>query len=97
MALAVLVLEGAVEHERQDLRLPVRVRAEAGVRLDPVFVEDAQAPEAHPIGVPVGAKREAVSRVEPAQSGAGPFLAAAESGRMARHGAKRCSTTNLSR
>jgi hypothetical protein len=73
-ARAVLVLEGALEHVRQDLHVAVPVGAEAGARLHAVVVDHAQAAKARLPGIEVLAERERVTAVEPTPVGAAAVL-----------------------
>src|SRR5262249_54639403 len=61
------VRQRPVEDVGDDLHVAVRVRAEAAAGGDAVVVEDAQAAEAHVLGVVVVGERERVPAVEPAE------------------------------
>ncbi len=79
VAHAVAVLQPARDDVGQNLHVAVPVRAEALPRSDAVFVNHAQAPEAHVARVVVVAERESVVRVEPPVVGV-PALAGRSQG-----------------
>ena len=73
VAHVVAVRERALEHVGDDLHVAVPVRAEAGTRRDPVFVDDAQVAEAHVRRVVVVGERKTVKALEPAMIGVAAF------------------------
>src|SRR5262245_14744607 len=64
---AVLVLERAVEHVRDDLHVAMPVRVEPFAGGDPVFIDDPERAEAHEARVVVVAERECVFAIEPTE------------------------------
>jgi hypothetical protein len=73
----ILVRQRALEDVADDFHVAVAVGAEALARLDAVFVDDTQRPEAHVPGIVVVRERKSVEGLEPAVLGQPAFLAAA--------------------
>ena len=78
IAEAVFVLEGAFDNVGEDFHVAVRVSGEAAAGSDVVFVDDAQATEAHVGGVVVIGEGEGVMGFEPAMVGVAAFGGAAD-------------------
>ncbi|MNT22915.1 hypothetical protein D3C72_1583170 [compost metagenome] len=78
VAHGVLVLERAVEHDRDDLHVRVAVGAEALAGRDAVLVDHPQHREAHVGGIVVVGEREGVVGVEPAVIGMAALVAGAK-------------------
>lgn len=78
IAEAVFVLEGAFDNVGEDFHVAVRVSGEAAAGSDAVFVDDAQAAEAHVGGVVVIGEGEGVMGFEPAMVGVAAFGGAAD-------------------
>ena len=62
----ILVAQLAFEHHRDDLHVAMAVHVEAPPRRNAVVIDHTQGPEAHPGGVEMVGKTEAVPAVEPA-------------------------------
>ena len=78
VALAVAVIEGAVEDDGQDLHLAVGMCSEARPRRDLVLVDDPQGTETHALRIVPAAEREAVAAVEPAETRAAAIFVAVD-------------------
>lgn len=78
IAEAVFVLESAFDDVGEDFHVAVRVGGEAAAGGDVVFVDDAQAAEAHVGGVVVIGEGEGMMGLEPAMVGVAAFGGAAD-------------------
>src|ERR1700720_665743 len=63
---AVLVFQFARQDVSNDLHVTMGMGWETAARRDPVLVDYAQGPEAHPLGIGVIAETESVARLQPA-------------------------------
>src|SRR4030095_16849812 len=75
-ARAVLVLERALQHVRQDLHVPMAVTPDPLARLDPVVVDHTECAEPQVLRIVVVAERERVPAVEPPQVRAASIVGA---------------------
>jgi hypothetical protein len=69
------VLQLAFENVGDDFHVAMRMRGKSSVGRDPIFVDDAQRAESHPLRIPIIAKAEGVMSFEPAVVSATTFLA----------------------
>ena len=72
------MFEFAFEDVGDDLHVAVRMRWEAVIRRDPIFVDDAQRTESHPFRIPVIVEAEGVMRLQPAVISAPAFVASSD-------------------
>jgi hypothetical protein len=64
----------AFQNVRENLHIAMAVRSKSRARSDAIFVNHAQAPEAHELRVIIIGKRKRVVRVEPAMIGVTPLF-----------------------
>src|SRR5262249_27259848 len=60
------MFKGALEHVGDDFHVAMRMRGKPVARLDAIFVDHAQAAEAHEPRIVIVAERKCVVRIEPA-------------------------------
>src|SRR5260370_21243385 len=77
MTHAVLMSQRAFQNVRENLHVAMAVRSKSGAWSDAIFIDHAQAPEAHELGVIIIRKGKRVVRVEPAMIGVTPLFTSA--------------------